>query len=87
MSPWFLVAIALAACLAFPALGNAPSPKRQPYADVERWAWQVNDGPWLHCRVIEGEMYAKRQPWPKGMLQENKIKCIAWIEGTTQPSQ
>lgn len=42
--------MAVAALLAFPALGKAPSPKRKPYADVERWAYQVNDGPWLHFR-------------------------------------
>jgi hypothetical protein len=83
VNPRFLLAMAIATCLAFPALGNASSPKRKPYADVERWACQVNDGPWLHFRVIEGEMYARRQPWPKGMMEENKIKCIAWIEKTT----
>ena len=83
VNPRVLLAIAIASFLAFPALGHAPAPKRQPYADIERWACQVNDGAWLHFRVIEGEMVAKRQPWPKGMLQENKIKCIAWIEGKT----
>jgi hypothetical protein len=83
VSPRFLLAIVIAALLAFPALGNAPSPKRQPYADIERWHCQVNGQHWLKFVVIEGRMRAATQTWPPGMLKENTIKCWAWIEKHT----
>jgi hypothetical protein len=79
VNPRFLLVIAIASFLAFPALGHAPSSKRKPYVEVEDWACQVNGQYWLKFRVIEGQMYARKQAWPAGMTRENTIQCWGWV--------